>query len=405
MRLESKDQSSNERDQSTSAVSHEGLALVMFPSSQQHERLEVGTQPKSTEFTAKQMLEAVLKGRWMNAQTMYRTKPELMFIKVEDEVEEYAAKITTRVNDEGGEELVLVHRRVKGLSPFQAALAAGDYQLLEDMPSYFDAVVDTENKPIGRKLAAEQFNEQFPDGDFTYPKSTYNFESLILAITNDDNLITTGEPNDTTKAALLTFKNHYLPGVVTKGHLFNLNDLVKAWELYSSKLSLASRNPWEPNQLTFFCCQVVGGLELAATAVDAQRLCKADEFHHGVDDESRNNSFILRDQFQQQIIKDDKFMEYFPCDLNFLLGRDFAVLNWQDRIPAPTLRYRNKMVVGRGIGAGGRGVSEEEGGFGHMLKSYVEEKNQGLATLRNTLKSEVIVQDSSRIGLRKSFGS
>ena len=81
-------------------------------------------QPELDKRAAKQLLEYVLKPTEDNiakAKKMYEANPKLIFIEVEDEVEEYAAGTTTRINDAGVEEHVAVHRRVKGLSPFRAA--------------------------------------------------------------------------------------------------------------------------------------------------------------------------------------------------------------------------------------------------------------------------------------------
>ena len=303
---------------------------------------------------------------------MVKANPRIMFIEVTDEVEEYAAGITTRINEAGIEEHVAVHRRVKGLSPFRAALGAGDEGIYKDMATYFDKVVDIEGNPIGHTRAAQQFNEQFPDG-FDYPPCTYDFSVLATAITadqvlhQDHNPTVVKNPSESTKALLAQFRNDFLPKeAVTSGHHFNLNHLLKAFEVYN-----AHWHQWNGNQCSLFWCQVIGYLERLVPAVDAQAFCQG---------------------------------LYYFLEQKQPAARGFKVESWDTSPEAPYFPLpsgSSGLGFDSGIyiawaGAGGRAGRIEERGARHYLKKYVEQKHQILSALSNTWNSHPVAQSDSR---------
>src|SRR3990167_6634044 len=68
-------------------------------------------------------------------------------------------------------------------------------------------------------------------------------------------------------------RKNFMPiSAVRDGHHFNLNELIKAYEVYEN-LRLW-RQLWNRNQLSLFGCQVIGYLERLVTAVDAQVFSK-----------------------------------------------------------------------------------------------------------------------------------
>ena len=222
---------------------------------------------------AKQLLLHVLQGDAANAEKMFTINPELLFI--EATAPEYAAGI-----DEAGN---AVHRIVRA-SPYRAALGAGDKDLLTKMEVHFDKVGNfgTTHNPQGKtgwEMAKVQFYEQFPNGIVDYPESAYyaKFNALAAAITEDLVLRQTQDyipaivknPSETTKALLVQLRNDFLPKeAVTSGHHFNLNHLLKAFEVYN-----AHWDEWNWNQRSLFWCQVIGYVERLVPAVDAQAFC------------------------------------------------------------------------------------------------------------------------------------
>jgi hypothetical protein len=222
---------------------------------------------------AKQLLLHVLQGDAANAEKMFTINPELLFI--EATASEYAAGI-----DEAGN---AVHRIVRA-SPYRAALGAGDKDLLTKMEVHFDKVGNfgTTHNPqskTGWEMAKVQFYEQFPNGIVDYPESAYyaKFNALAAAITADLVLRQTQDyipaivknPSETTKSLLVQLRNDFLPKeAVTSGHHFNLNHLLKAFEVYN-----AHWDKWNWNQRSLFWCQVIGYVERLVPAVDAQAFC------------------------------------------------------------------------------------------------------------------------------------
>lgn len=206
---------------------------------------------------AEKLLRYVLQGKAAEAKAMYEANPELLFMETSSK--DYAAGI-----DKDGK---AVHRVIEG-SPFRAALGAGDYRMLEDMLTYVGRVVDRKGNQIGHQLAAEQTVQQFPNG-VDYPASTYDFGPLVAAITTDPELIAERTARLATKEVLQQFRNDFMPGVVSVGHHFNLNELIKACEVYNQNF-----NPWNSKQLSFFFSQVIGYLERLLPTVDAQVLCQ-----------------------------------------------------------------------------------------------------------------------------------
>lgn len=199
---------------------------------------------------AQQLLTYVLKPTQANlekAKKMYIANPRLLFI--EATAYEYAAGLDDNLKN--------VYRKVQA-SPIRAMAGAGDIWLLKEVieTDEFKKYVDAKSKKTAHELAADEINKQFPAG-FDFPPSTYDFDPLIAEITYDQSLIQNGIPSDVTESLLAQFRKDFLPNtVVTSGHFFNLNELVRAFELYNANWRL-----WQGNQLSLFWRQVVGYFE------------------------------------------------------------------------------------------------------------------------------------------------
>lgn len=332
-------------------------------------------EPRDKE-AAKQLLKYILQPTAENVENavkMFTNLPRLLFI--EATAPAYAAGI-----DETGNAVCQIIKA----SPYRAVLGAGDEDLLNRMKAHFDKVQNfgaTADNPQGKtgwEVAREQFYQQFPNGIVAYPESIYDFNVLAAAITHDPilahneyNPAIVKNPSEATKALLVQFRNDFLPKeVVTSGHHFNLNHLLKAFEVYN-----AHWEQWNWNQRSLFWCQVIGYVERLVPAVDAQAFCQG--------------LYYLLEQKQP-------------------LQRGFKVENWDNNGPTSYFPC-SAGAVGLGFGfgiyiAGGAATRCASSARGPCrgLKNYVEQKHQTLTALSNTLNSQPIVKSNDRDGLRSS---
>ena len=256
------------------------------------------------------LLTLVLKPTQANiekAKKMYTANPGLLFI--ESEAEEYAAGLD--------ETLKNVHRIVRA-SPIRAMVGAGDIWLLKEVieTDEFKKYIDPKSKKTANELAAAEIKKQFPNG-FEFPPSTYDYGPLIDAITNDQSLIQNNAPSDVTKALLAQFRKDFLPDpdrVVTSGHFFNLNELVRAFELYDANWA-----PWNGNQLSLFWRQVIGYFEGLVSGVMGEVISQG--IMNVIDGAAPKRQY----DFDNYVT--DKKESYFPhaVDPTYRLGLSFGV--------------------------------------------------------------------------------
>lgn len=214
-------------------------------------------RPELDQRDAKQLLIYVLQSNAARAAEVLKiakANPRLFFIKVT--AQDYAMDL------EGNQ------RTIKDWSPYQALFGTGDKDMLAAVKPDLDAYLDTLKD--GRKMAAEQEREKFPDG-FDYPPSTEEFNRLVnelaVAITNDLQLRTNWKnPNPETLTLLVQLRQYLKPGIVETGHHFNLNDFIKTHEIYGQNWE-----PWTGEQLRFFAVNVIGFQERLMTAPHACR--------------------------------------------------------------------------------------------------------------------------------------
>jgi hypothetical protein len=313
-----------------------------------------------------QLLEYVLKPTQENvrkAKLMIAAHPELMFIETTGI--EWASGVEETVDEAGVPHHRAVPRIVKS-SPFQGALGAGDKELYEYMAEHFDKVVyKNENGEIietGIQRAQKQMQEQFPNG-FEYQKVEKEFTDLMTEVVNaiatDQTLIDHNTPSEATQAVLKQFRNYLLPKDVTQGHHFNLNYLIEAFNLYNQNWDL-----WNSNQLSLFWRQVIGYLERLVPAVGAQAFCQG-LYYYVEQNQPPTRSLKVYSYLTSTDI------EYFSSsDVSAAagLGFDFGI-------------YTGAITV---AGVWGRACG---GVLSTLLKNYVEQKQQSLTTLNNTLNS------------------
>ena len=186
------------------SVSENTATKIMLTLSSSSDALYRLFQPELDKQAAQQLLSLVLKPTQENlekAKKMWTANPRLLFI--EATAEEYAAGLD--------ENLKNVHRKVKA-SPIRAMAGAGDIWLLKEVieTDEFKKYVDPASNKSAYELAAAEMKKQFPNG-FNFPPSTYDFDPLIDAITNDQSLFNNNAPSDVTKALIAQFRKDFLP--------------------------------------------------------------------------------------------------------------------------------------------------------------------------------------------------
>lgn len=278
-------------------------------------------QPEFDKQSAKKLLKHVLQGKKSEALKMIEANPKLLFIRAT--AEDYAKDLDD-------------HRRIiQGWSPLEAMFGTGDIDmqkavLTTQLGWWNQAYVD--QVPNGRELAAAQLHEKFPNG-FDYPPSTYDYSPVVKAITNDQTLIQTGRLSPETEETLAKFRKDFMPGVVKQGFHFNLNDLIKACEVYNENYRL-----WNDNQESLFWRKVIGFLERLVTAFDAQVISQ------GITDFVKWKQALRRgdDSFDFHNYVTNKKISYFPLDSDPLcrLGLGFGVdgyygLGWWRMVSEP----------------------------------------------------------------------
>lgn len=280
-------------------------------------------KPNDDQDAANRLLSYVLQSNVAEVVRVVSERPELLFI--EATAEEWASGFIKKSDEP-------VHRVVQ-LSPLQAMFAAGDRQLINFIRIELCGYKD-KNGTDGIALMYEQLNLQFPNG-LEYPKSCYDFESLMNVIIEDEQLIETGEPSPSTITAIEQFRKDFLPGVVKNGHLFNMNELLKALSIYAYYVSryhshhhldaIQNEPQLKSEQLDIFWREVVGYLERLIPAVYAKYICKGPRriiYGEVVHSKLLNLTMLLN----HESINSTK-MSYFPLDTDpdRRLGLDFGV--------------------------------------------------------------------------------
>lgn len=229
---------------------------------------------------ATKLLKYVLHGKAQKAKKLYAEMPELLFIRVT------AKDLATGIDEEDK----MVHREVTA-SPFQAALAARDIWMLQDMQDHLHRAPNCQQK------INEQIKQQFPN-DFCLSGSKYDFDWLAGVILNDEQIGLTGKPSEATQAVIKQFRKDFLPKKCRRGILFNVNHLISAHFTYR-KYWGGDDHPNSFHSLAYaeiYWSLVIGYLNRLDTTVNAQASC------HGLVELLKNMETLPRD-FQ---------LKYFP---------------------------------------------------------------------------------------------
>ncbi len=223
------------------------------------------------------LLARVVRGEQVEAEALLIKNPKLLLLN------------TGRGADYSG-------RIVVGQTAWQAALCAGDVEMLQMIEPYFDSIAvtkkDKNNTPIritGREIRERQTAEIFPKGFDAHvaqqESSTFNFDAIVAAIgeANDDQLksainlegailpVTDASPimtnagavNELTKA-LNAFRQAFTAQSLNE-QVFNPQHLQRALEIYT-----AQYDGWNYKKCQVFWSQVVGFAQRFMPACYAQ---------------------------------------------------------------------------------------------------------------------------------------
>lgn len=197
---------------------------------------------------AKELLEYVLYPTDANIQKLRdlaKTKPQCFFIK---------ATAQDHAKDLKGN-----RRTLEDWSPYQAMFGTSDTNLIAEINPLLEDYLKTNND---NDFAENHVKEKFPNG-FDFSPSTFDFDPLVAAISADP--FTDGVPSANTLALLEQFQEAFKPGVVTSGHHFNMNDVMKADDLL-----VQHWNSWSDAKRNCFDINVRGFLQRLKTGVYLQ---------------------------------------------------------------------------------------------------------------------------------------
>lgn len=272
-----------------------------------------------------ELLRRIICGEESEAKTMLEGYPELLKDKL-DEAMDYS------------------RRKIKNLTPFQAALCAGDTRMCKMIEKIFLAYSE---KTGGRVEMSQQFTEIFPEkkGDSKFfpeaegglaghlerqKKNVFNFDAIISAFnsatkdqvikasnndgaqfteTEKDKKKLDNDPTLTLSEALNRFRDQFSQ----KSHdeiIFNPQHLLMAFEIYKKQF-----NVWDSRKCDLFWRQIIGFVQRFLSAIDAQ------VFTQGIYCIC-NNETVLPRTFNFRISK----MAFYPIHFDSCsgLGFDYA---------------------------------------------------------------------------------
>lgn len=247
-------------------------------------------------------------------------------------------------------------------SPYQLAWGMGDVWALKMMNNLIPVIHD------GDIIAMAQYKEQFPEGVDERNKKLIDQIKIALqevaSAISEDPCSEGADPTtdnmelkatlDKTKIALKKLKSHLNPNteeVVHSGVYFPVEILLMA-----HKELCHSSARWTRDQLSFYCCHVIGYIESLASAIDAQR------FKHGLQ------------HYTNETVPPTRTNNYFSLSLESFaelkLGVDFFVYAFSGalnkRVPTPMLFNGGVFVC-------------------KLIEKYIVQKNTALDELKPRL--------------------
>lgn len=337
-------------------------------------------QPALGQRAAQCLLSLVLKPTQANlekAKKIVTINPKLLF--VESVATEFAAGLLAV--DTSGNTLRNVHRTVKA-SPIRAIVGAGDRWLLEELLLTKEFKQYAMSNKSTYALIANEIKKQFPNG-FDFPSSTYDFGPLVKAI-NEDPFLRQGSnlPSKNTNLLVMQFWKHFLPNtIITNGHFFNFNELVKAFEIYDEYLN--KKKQWNSKQQSLYWRAVIGYLEGLVTGVLGQVISQ------GIMNVVNGNPPKRIYDFYNVVTKTEQ--SYFPLASSMhRLGTTFAVESnlgdWKE----------DRATMGCG----------QEAGYNYALdgfKKYVEQHQQFWKGLMLCIEAAAIAEPTAAQTLLDQF--
>lgn len=148
-------------------------------------------------------------------------------------------------------------QHIRDLTPFQAALCAGDVEMCEMMKDFFYQIED------GQEKLEEQFNAIFPNGFeahiSTQQENVFDFKEILQAIIDaPDNEVTVAleknfDNNLPLHRALEKFRKEFAEKSLSET-LFNPYHLSQAFKMYEDEFNILG--DWKKRDL--FWCQIIG---------------------------------------------------------------------------------------------------------------------------------------------------
>ena len=326
---------------------------------------------------AKELCQAVVYGNYDKVKEMLDKNPRLVFYKAR--VQDYSFYEEEEEKDEKGNKK-RIYRESEGTA-LQLALGAEDISrdahpdegIADLIKSYFVKAYHN-NEAAAQAEITKQFQEQYPEKAFPEyyeadekkreeilkSKNTNNpdliaVEEIVQAISDSKAINETDLNQDKIlQAAFKQFRKHFKPkDVIVSGKQFNMQMLIRAFELYDQKFDKMG-GKWDSAKNMYFWQKVIGYIQRFLPA------CYASAFCQGLYDVVDENEKLVR-------------------SLRFYDGAAYYPL---DSVPASRLGY-NWGAVGavdaagvRGLRAGGWRLSARA-----LVKTYVEQKQSRCAAL------------------------
>ena len=302
---------------------------------------------------AKELCQAVVYGKYNKVKEILDKNPRLVFYKAR--VQDYSFYEEEEEKDEKGNKK-RIYRESEGTA-FQLALGAEDVSrkatpdegIADLIKSYFVKSYNN-NEEAAHAEIIRQFQEQYPEKEFPeYYEADKKKHEEILKIKNTNNpdlkaveeivqAISDSKAHNETdlnqdkilQAAFNKFRKHFKPkDVIVSGKQFNMQILIRAFELYDQKFDKMG-GKWDSAKNMYFWQKVIGYIQRFLPA------CYASAFCQGLYNVVDSNEKLVR----SLILLDDA--AYFPLD----------------SVPAPRLGYNCAVhpIVSRSVGSGGRGI-------------------------------------------------
>jgi len=242
----------------------------------------------------------------------------------------------------------------ENVSAVQLAYLMDDVEMCNMMLPYINELSEDMRKKADDELTSKMAEVEKQRLEFR----PYDFNEIVKAITEDQQLINTGQPNPATKKVLAKFKEYFKPGIIRSGKSWIKEHLQEGFLVYNQNY-----DPWSLNQLRWYLIKVIGHMETLAEK------CFEQECSQGLKEIVDEKKLSRRESTIKNYINDLPLTYRRSHDSSLLLGRDFFV----------------EICYGRARRA--RGCCGRAFGDRALLKTYVEQKDQAWKNLSSSLTS------------------